>query len=166
MPQMLCRRGVLRSVSGGVILGLTGMASSCARRDPAKITIANAAGALNLTLAALIKQQKFLEDFDLVPELVAVSDGSKILSGIVGGSVDASMISGFGQVFPAVERGAKLKILAGGALAPTTALFTARPDIHSLKDSRAAPSAPARWGRCFISSPWPCCARKASTLPK
>jgi ABC-type nitrate/sulfonate/bicarbonate transport system substrate-binding protein len=134
MLQSLSRRRLLQHVSGAAIAGLGLTSLGCSRPSPAKITIANAAGALNLTMGALMKQQKFLESFNLDPELMQVADGSKILSGIVGGTVDVSMSSGFGQVFPAVERGAPLKILAGGALVPTTAMFTGRADIHSLKD--------------------------------
>ena len=65
---------------------------------------------------------------------MSVSDGTKILAGIVGGNVDISLASGFGQVFPAVEHGAGLKILGGGALVPTVAMFTGKSDINSLKD--------------------------------
>jgi ABC-type nitrate/sulfonate/bicarbonate transport system substrate-binding protein len=65
---------------------------------------------------------------------MAVADGTRILGGIVGGSVDASMMSGFGQVFPAVAHGAPLKILAGGALLPMLALFSGKPDVRTLKD--------------------------------
>src|SRR5579872_7310319 len=134
MSDTLSRRRLLRGASGAAVLGLTAMDWGCTRASPAQIKIANAAGALNLTMGALMKQQKFLESFNLDPEVMQVSDGTKILDGIVGGSVDASMSSGFGQVFPAIERGAQLKLLAGAALVPTTAMFTARPDIHTLKD--------------------------------
>jgi ABC-type nitrate/sulfonate/bicarbonate transport system substrate-binding protein len=74
------------------------------------------------------------ERFGLEPEVLAVSDGSKILGGIVGGSVDISLASGFGQVFPAIEHGARLKIVGGGLLIPTVAMFTGKADVNSLKD--------------------------------
>jgi ABC-type nitrate/sulfonate/bicarbonate transport system substrate-binding protein len=44
------------------------------------------------------------------------------------------MASGFGQVFPAIERGASIKILGGGSLLPALALFSAKPEIKALKD--------------------------------
>ena len=72
--------------------------------------IATAAGGVNLTLSELLRQQKFLEAFDLVPEVVPMADGAKILSAIFSGSIDLSPMSGIGQVFPAVERGADLTI--------------------------------------------------------
>lgn len=133
MVSSLSRRRLLQHGSGAAA-GLTLLGGGCTRASAMHITIANAAGALNLTMGALMKQQKFLESFNLDPDVMQVADGSKILSGIVGGTVDVSMSSGFGQVFPAVERGAPLKILAGAALVPTTAMFTGRADINSLKD--------------------------------
>jgi ABC-type nitrate/sulfonate/bicarbonate transport system substrate-binding protein len=101
---------------------------------PLGIKIANAAGALNLTLAELMRSQKFLESFGLRPQILAVADGTRILGGLVGGSVDISTMSGFGQVFPAIDRGAPIKILAGGTLLPALALFSARPGIKTLQD--------------------------------
>src|SRR6266568_1590598 len=59
--------------------------------------IANAAGATNLTLLQLMKQQKFLEEFGIDPNVVNVADGSKIVSALLGGDMDISTMSGFGQ---------------------------------------------------------------------
>ena len=101
---------------------------------PVGIKIANAAGAMNLTLAELMRQQKFLESFGLQPQILAVADGTRILGGLMGGSVDISTMSGFGQVFPAIDRGAPIRILAGGALLPVLALCSARPGIKTLQD--------------------------------
>jgi ABC-type nitrate/sulfonate/bicarbonate transport system substrate-binding protein len=81
-----------------------------------------------------MRQMKFFESFGLDAEELDVGDGSKMVGAVLGGSVDATIMSGFGQIFPAIERGAGLKVLGGGALLPTLALFTGRSDIHSLKD--------------------------------
>src|SRR5713101_6598017 len=99
---------------------------------PVGIKIANAGGNLNLTMGELMRQQQFLESFGLAPEVLGVADGSRILGGLVSRSVDISAMSGFGQAFPAIERGAPIKILAGGALLPGLALFSARPDVSVL----------------------------------
>jgi ABC-type nitrate/sulfonate/bicarbonate transport system substrate-binding protein len=127
MPEGRTRRELLLCVSGVASVGL-------AADTPTPIRIANASGGLNLTMAALMREMKYLEAFDLAPELISVADGTKILGGIVGGSVDVSMASGFGQIFPAIEHGAKLKVLGGGALIPTIAMFTGKPYVQSLKD--------------------------------
>jgi ABC-type nitrate/sulfonate/bicarbonate transport system substrate-binding protein len=108
-----------------------------AASDPGRgrpIRIASASGNLNLAVAALMRQEKFLEGLGLDPDIMMVADGARILGGIVGGSVDICLNAGFGQLFPAVERGAGLKVLAGGSLLPALALFSAKPTVRSLKD--------------------------------
>ena len=134
MAGVFSRRDLVLGASGAAISNSLFIWSAAAASKPTPITIANASGGLNLTMAALMRQEKFLESFDLAPDLLQVADGSKILGGVVGGSVDASMMSGFGQVFPAIQRGAAIKILGGGALLPTLALYTGKPDVKSLKD--------------------------------
>jgi ABC-type nitrate/sulfonate/bicarbonate transport system substrate-binding protein len=130
---MFSRRELLFGVSGAALLGAVSAPAIAATR-PVRIKIANAGGSLNLTMGEIMRQQRFLESFDLEPELLTVADGTRILGGVVSGSVDVSMASGFGQVFPAIERGAALKILAGGSLLPALALFSAKPGIRTLQD--------------------------------
>jgi ABC-type nitrate/sulfonate/bicarbonate transport system substrate-binding protein len=98
------------------------------------VRIANATGSLNLVMNELMRQQRFLEALGLAPELMGIADGTRILGGLIGGSVDVSMMSGFAQAFPAIERGAPLRILGGGAILPGLALFSGKPQITALKD--------------------------------
>lgn len=132
MNQGLSRRELLLRASGVAISGMPFMRA--ARASPVVIKIANAAGGMNLTMAELMRQQKFLESFGLAPDVMSVADGTRILGGLVSRSVDISTMSGFGQTFSAMERGAPIKILAGGALLPGLALFSAKPGIGALKD--------------------------------
>ena len=134
MPEVLSRRDVLRIGSGALAVGAASTGSAWAFAGPSKVRIANAAGALNQTMTALIRSQKFLESFNLDPDLLNVADGSRIVAAIMGGTAEVSMASGFGQVFPAIEHGAKLKIIGGEALVPTIALFTGKSNVNSLKD--------------------------------
>jgi len=137
MHRTLSRRELLLGVSGAALLNTPLMSPPMAAQMAAKpvgIKIANATGGLNLTMNELMRQQQFLESFGLVPEVMGVADGTRILGGLVSRSVDISTMSGFGQAFPAIERGAPIKILAGGALLPGLALFTAKPGIATLKD--------------------------------
>ena len=133
MTEGLSRRAMLVQLSAGALLA----AGGCGRRSsrsPNSVHIATAAGGLNMTMSELLRQQKFLESFDLTPDVVAMADGSKILGGIYSGSLDVSPMSGFGQVFPAVERGADLKIINAATLIPALALFSAKPNVRSLED--------------------------------
>jgi ABC-type nitrate/sulfonate/bicarbonate transport system substrate-binding protein len=56
------------------------------------------------------------------------------MGALVSGQMDICPMSGFGQVFAAVEKGAKLKILAGGAILPLQGLMSAKPNIKSVED--------------------------------
>src|SRR5947208_14592822 len=70
----------------------------------------------------------------LGPTITNVADGSQITGALIGGDIDLAAAAGFGQVFPAIERGAKLKILAGACLLPTLALYSSKPAVKTLKD--------------------------------
>jgi ABC-type nitrate/sulfonate/bicarbonate transport system substrate-binding protein len=133
MTETLTRRAMLMRLSAGALLA----AGGCGRQSagpPNAVHSATAAGGLNMTMSELLRQQKFLESFDLTPDVVAMADGNKILGGIYSGSIDVSPMSGFGQVFPAVEHGADIKIINAATLLPWQALFSAKPNVQSLKD--------------------------------
>ena len=131
-PKFLSRRKVLKT---GLGVGLGASASvfsigSYAQSKPIPITIANAAGNVNLIMQELMKQQGFLEKMGLAPTIMNVADGAKMMGGIINGEIDCTTMSGFGQIFPAIEKGAKLKVLAGAAL-------TRGADLPRLFDSLA-----------------------------
>ena len=132
MAAGLSRRAILR-LSGAALLAAGGCGRSSSGPSHG-VHIATASGGLNQTMSELLRQQKFLESFDLSPDVVAMADGSKIVAGVYSGSIDVSPMSGFGQVFPAVERGADLKIINAATLTPWQALFSAKPSVQSLED--------------------------------
>jgi len=132
MTDWLSRRAMLVRLSAPAILAAAGCGRTSGSANA--VHIATAAGGLNLTMSELLRQQKFLESFDLEPDVVAMSDGTKIVGGIYSGSLDLSPMSGFGQVFPAIERGADLKIINAATLIPGQAMFSAKPNVRSLKD--------------------------------
>ena len=43
-------------------------------------------------------------------------------------------MSGFSQVFPAIERGADIKIVNAAALVPMLGLYSGKDNVQSLKD--------------------------------
>jgi ABC-type nitrate/sulfonate/bicarbonate transport system substrate-binding protein len=134
MCATLTRRCFLNATAGAALLATAGNVSTAHAAGPQSVKIANAAGSLNLTMNELMRQQRFLEAFGLAPELLGVADGTRILGGLVGGSVDISTMSGFAQAFPAIERGAPIRILGGGAILPGLALFSGKSQIATLKD--------------------------------
>ncbi|MGD9902115.1 MAG: ABC transporter substrate-binding protein [Vicinamibacterales bacterium] len=129
---MLTRREALlgaAGIVGGTVFGACGGSGG---RD--RVTVANTTGGLNMTMAELMRQKRFLEVSGVDFEVLDVADGSKILGGIVGGSIHASMMSGIAQVFPAIERGADLKIIGGSILVPALGLYTSQDEVRSLRD--------------------------------
>lgn len=131
MMHAMTRRTVLAQLTAA------GMLSACAKAPQGTgkaVHIATGAGGLNLAMSELMRQQKFLESFGLAPDVLPMADGAKILSGVVGGSIDICPMSGFGQVFPAIEHGADLRIISAATLRPELALFSGKPNVASLKD--------------------------------
>lgn len=101
---------------------------------PLKVKIANTAGRTTHVLQTLLAQKGYFQKFGLTPELLNVSDGSKVTGALIGGDVDVCMISGFSSLLPAIERGAKLKVLCGSGTLVGQALFSKRSDVRELKD--------------------------------
>jgi len=135
------RRDVLRL---GGIAGLAGVAASTgltsfnraarAATAPIPVNIVNTASNSTMALQELIKQQGYFEEFGLAATTLNVADGSKLMGALFSGSSDICILSGFSQVFPAVEEGGKLKIIAGAGLLLQDAIYSAKPDIHHVKD--------------------------------
>ena len=126
-----------RAIVGGILAASMVRRTAHAAAQTSGIlpaTIANAAGMVNATMQELMNQMGFLQEFGIQPTILSIADGSKITAGIIGGQIDGTMMTGFSQVFPAIERGARMKILAGAALLPTLAVFTGKPDVRALKD--------------------------------
>lgn len=135
------RRDVLRL---GSIAGLAGVAASTgltsfnraarAATAPIPVNIVNTASNSTMALQELLKQQGFFDEVGLAPTTLNVADGSKLMGALFSGSSDICILSGFSQVFPAVEKGGKMKILAGAGLLLQDAIYSAKPDVQHVKD--------------------------------
>jgi ABC-type nitrate/sulfonate/bicarbonate transport system substrate-binding protein len=100
----------------------------------ASVRIVNTAGTFAATLQQLMRARGYLENRGLRPTFLNVNDGSQIIGALVSGEADICTASGFSQVFPAIARGADLKLLAGSELLLLHLIYTWRPEIRSLKD--------------------------------
>jgi ABC-type nitrate/sulfonate/bicarbonate transport system substrate-binding protein len=124
----------------GGLLGLAAVAGLSAESIEAlaqtadTLRIVNLNGNLAPVFDELLKEGKFYEEFDVKTETLNVTDGTKIIASLVSSNADLCGGTGFSGVFPAIERGAKVKIVAGSSLVPQTAIFTKRPDIREAKD--------------------------------
>src|SRR5882757_840726 len=100
----------------------------------APLKVVNSAGVLGGAIQAVMKERGYGSEFGLDINYLNVADGSKIISSLIGGDGDVCMWSGFPQTLPAIERGGKLRIIAGALLVPVQAVFSAKPNIKSVKD--------------------------------
>jgi ABC-type nitrate/sulfonate/bicarbonate transport system substrate-binding protein len=124
-------------VAGAAATGLAGLSGSAfaQQKQLTPIAIANSQGLASTTLSAMMKNEKIYEEFGIDPKVLGVSDGTKILSGLIGGDVDFAALTGFSQVFPAVEKGGKIKIVgSGGTLLSVLAMFSGKANIKTVKD--------------------------------
>lgn len=135
------RRDVLRL---GGMAGIAGVAASAgltsfnrfarAATAPIPVNIVNTASNSTMALQELLKQQGYFDEFGVAPTTLNVADGSKLMGALFSGSSDICLLSGFSQVFPAVEKGGKMKIIAGAGLLLQDAIYSAKPDIKRVKD--------------------------------
>ena len=133
------RRQVLQ-LGGAADLSAMGAGSSITLalaqdKGPAlNVRIANTAGNTSMVLQQMLKDKGYFEKFGLKPEILNVSDGNKVTSSILGGDVDVCMISGFSSLLPAIEKGAKMKVLCGAGMVVGQCLYSKKPEIKELKD--------------------------------
>jgi ABC-type nitrate/sulfonate/bicarbonate transport system substrate-binding protein len=100
----------------------------------APLKVVNSAGVVGGAIQAVMKERGYGGEFGLDLTYLNVADGSKIISGLLGGDADVCMWSGFPQVLPAIERGGKLRIIAGALIVPVQAVFSSKPEIKSVLD--------------------------------
>lgn len=133
------RRQVLK---GGTALGLSGLAltsgmtrkAALAQGSRIKVNVILGGGSLSLLMNVIFEELKFFDKYGVEARVLNVADASKILAGLISGDSDICAGAGFTGVFPAVERGAKVKILAAANISPLNILYSSKPDIKSVKD--------------------------------
>jgi ABC-type nitrate/sulfonate/bicarbonate transport system substrate-binding protein len=101
---------------------------------PASINIINTGSNDSFALQSLVKQQKYLEEFNLSATTLNVSDGIKLTAGVLSGASDIGLLTGFLQIFPAIEHGAPLKLVGCAMRAPDFMVVTGNPNVKTLKD--------------------------------
>src|ERR1700755_2079580 len=82
----------------------------------------------------IMKEQGFFAKFGLAPNIISVADGSKLMGAVIGGSSDIVVISGFSQVLAAIEKGAKIKLVAATRFLVDDVIYSKRPEVRRLKD--------------------------------
>ena len=125
------RRDVLR---GAGLLGLSsiGLSSRAATNEP--LNSIYVGGSVTPVFEQLMQSGNYFQQFGVETNIVSVADGSKVIAALISGNSDLCGGSGFSGVFPAIEKGAQIKIIAGTMLHPQNAVVSKRPDILSSKD--------------------------------
>jgi ABC-type nitrate/sulfonate/bicarbonate transport system substrate-binding protein len=120
--------------SGGAAVAAALPRSARAAFAPAGVNIINTGANDSFALQALIKQQRYFEDFNITANTLNVSDGIKLTAAVVTGASDIGILTGFSQVFPAIENGAPLKLVGCAMRAPDFVVLTGNPSVKRLKD--------------------------------
>ncbi len=133
---MLRREFLFKGIAActAATVALPRIASAQSATPPKQINIVSTSGTTNLVLSALINQMGYLKSLGVIPNFINVADGNKVVAALISGDVDLCPTSGFTQVLAAIERGAPLKIVAGGALKNFNTLFSGNPNVKTLRD--------------------------------
>jgi ABC-type nitrate/sulfonate/bicarbonate transport system substrate-binding protein len=103
-------------------------------RAAGTVNIINTGANDSFALQALIKNHKYFESLGISDNTQNVSDGVKLVAAIVNDGSDIAILTGFSQVFPAIENGAQLKIVAGAMLPVSFEMYVSDPSVKTLKD--------------------------------
>lgn len=100
----------------------------------AKINIVNTQGMATLTVQEVMKRRGYLAEFGVEPNITYVADAAKLMGSLISGESDICMFSGIGSVLTAIERGGKIKLVAGSLVKLEHAVYTKRAEIRTVKD--------------------------------
>jgi ABC-type nitrate/sulfonate/bicarbonate transport system substrate-binding protein len=120
------------------IAGLGASAAFATSARPARaagsVNIINTGANDSFALQALITNRRYFESVALTANTQNVSDGIKLMAAIVTGASDIAILTGFSQVFTAIENGAAIKLI-GSAMVPLSfEMYTGNPAIRTIKD--------------------------------
>jgi ABC-type nitrate/sulfonate/bicarbonate transport system substrate-binding protein len=130
-PCSFARREVLLGAAG---LGIAFGAPLPALAQSQTVNLVGAAATAGAGLQEIMRSEGFFKKFGVEPNVLNVADGSKMMGAVLGGSSDLVVISGFSQVLAAIEKGAKVKLIAATRFLVDDVIYSKRPDIHRLKD--------------------------------
>jgi ABC-type nitrate/sulfonate/bicarbonate transport system substrate-binding protein len=131
-PLDLSRRGFL-GLSLGV--GAAGLLAACGGSGGGgTVKILNTSAVAAIAINHLLTSGKYFENVGVQATVTNVSSGNQVLAGVASGSADITVLSGLIGVFPGIEKGMNLKVVAGTQVVSTSALFSGNPAIRSVHD--------------------------------
>jgi len=101
---------------------------------PYTVNIVNTSSNATLVLQALLDQLGYLTDFNIRTTTTNVADGTRLMGSLISAESDICLLSGFSQVLPAIEKGAKLKVVGAANQLISQALYSSDPNIRQVED--------------------------------
>jgi ABC-type nitrate/sulfonate/bicarbonate transport system substrate-binding protein len=98
------------------------------------VNIINTGSNDSFALQALIKRRKYFASLGISENTQNVSDGVKLVASVVNGMSDIAILTGFSQVFAAIENGAQIKLVGSAILPVSFSMYTGNPAVKSVKD--------------------------------
>lgn len=129
------RRDVVRTLGACASLPLLGWLPGASAQPAAqKVNIVNTRGMATITVQELMKRRRHLEELGVEPNVLYVADAAKLMGSLLSGESDICMFSGIGSVLTAIEKGAKIKLVAGSLVKLEHAIYSKKPEIRTIKD--------------------------------
>jgi ABC-type nitrate/sulfonate/bicarbonate transport system substrate-binding protein len=132
----LTRRAWLASslaVGGALLSDRFGLAARAADA-PLDVTIANNDGSGTRILTDLMTRQHYFDEFGLRPKFNFILGSQELIDTLTTGKSDICMGSGVSQVLASIAAGAPLRLTSGANQRVVQAIFSAKPEIKTLKD--------------------------------
>ena len=132
----LTRRQTLSAAAIPLAAGFGSAAPAFAQTGAGKtkIRIVNTSGNSVFVFQDLLQTTGILDSFGLEATNQNVADGTKATEALLTGTADVCMQAGFGPVLTEIDNGAKLKVIAGGALLAPQTIYSGKSDIRDVKD--------------------------------
>jgi ABC-type nitrate/sulfonate/bicarbonate transport system substrate-binding protein len=133
----LTRRKWLASsgaISVALVLDRLSGSSAQATDAPLNVAIANTDGSATRILCDLMTRQHFFEDFSLQPKFNFILGAQQLLDSLTKGESDICMGSGVSAAVAAIAAGAPFRLLSGANQRVVQAIYSAKPEIETLKD--------------------------------
>jgi ABC-type nitrate/sulfonate/bicarbonate transport system substrate-binding protein len=124
------RAAFLAGVAATAVLGWHPAVAAAAET----VNIINTGSNDSFAMQALIKNRKYFQSVGISDNTQNVSDGVKLMASVVNGSSDIAILTGFSQVFTAIENGAQIKLVGSAILPVSFAMYTGNPAIKTVKD--------------------------------
>ncbi|MEZ2127764.1 MULTISPECIES: ABC transporter substrate-binding protein [unclassified Sinorhizobium] len=130
----LGRRDVIKAIGAAAAASWIGPRKAFSQEKDQVVNIVNTRGVATLTMQELMKRRGHLEEMGIKANILYVVDASKVMGSLISGENDVCMFSGIGTVLAAIDKGAKIRLIAGSLVKPEHAVYAKNPDIRSVTD--------------------------------